>query len=220
MAVAAATDSLIVVLLGPPGAGKGTQGEQLAASLGIPKVATGDVLRDAVRLGTPLGLEAKRFMDQGALVPDAVILGIMKDALGAPQAAKGAILDGVVRTVPQAEGLTKVLDALGKTLGVVLVFEIPDEELVRRLSARTTCERCQTPYMGHEPGEACAKCGGRLVRRTDDEPDAVRHRLHVYKDQTEPVIQWYRTHGVRVATINAVGTRDAVRERVLAALAH
>lgn len=219
MAVAAATDSVIVVLIGPPGAGKGTQGEKLASSLGIPKVATGDVLRAAVKNGTKLGREAQGFMDRGALVPDEVILGIMKDALGQPGAAKGAILDGVVRTVPQAEGLTRVLADLGKPLSAVLVFDIADDELVRRISGRTVCEGCQTPYTGREPGEACAKCGGKLVRRPDDEPDAVRTRLAVYKAQTAPVIDWYRAHGVRVLAINAVGTPDAVRDRILTAMA-
>ena len=215
---AVATDNLICVLLGPPGSGKGTQGERLSATLGIPKVATGDVLRAAVSAGTKLGREAQGFMDRGALVPDAVILGIMKDALASPQAAKGAILDGVVRTIPQAEGLDKVLAQIGKTLGAVLVFEIPDEELVRRISGRVVCEKCQTPATGRDPGEQCAKCGGRLVRRADDEPTAVRNRLAVYKAQTAPVIDWYDTHGANVVRVNAVGTLDQVRDRILKAL--
>jgi adenylate kinase len=216
--VAVATDSEIVVLLGPPGAGKGTQAQRLSYALGIPQVATGDVLRAAVKAGTPLGLKAKSFMDRGALVPDEVILGIMKDALAAPQATRGAILDGVVRTVPQAEGLKDALDDLGRHVGHVLLFKIPDEEIVHRISGRTVCEGCQTPYMGREPGEACAKCGGRLVRRADDEPDAVRTRLGVYQRQTAPVVDWYRTHGVPVQEIDAVGTPDEVHERVLRAL--
>jgi adenylate kinase len=215
---AVATDNLIYVLLGPPGSGKGTQGERLSATLGIPKVATGDVLRAAVAAGTKLGREAQGFMDRGALVPDEVILGIMKDALASPQAAKGAILDGVVRTIPQAEGLDKVLTQIGKTLGAVLVFEIPDEELVRRISGRVVCEGCQTPASGQDVGEQCAKCGGRLVRRADDEPAAVRNRLVVYKAQTAPVIDWYATHGANVVRVNAVGTLDQVRDRILKAL--
>jgi adenylate kinase len=215
---AVATDNLIYVLLGPPGSGKGTQGERLSATLGIPKVATGDVLRAAVAAGTTLGREAQGFMDRGALVPDEVILGIMKDALASPQAAKGAILDGVVRTIPQAEGLDKVLAQIGKTLGAVLVFEIPDEELVHRISGRVVCEGCQTPAAGRDAGEQCAKCGGRLVRRADDEPAAVRNRLVVYKAQTAPVIDWYATHGANVVRVNAVGTLDQVRDRILKAL--
>jgi adenylate kinase len=215
---AVATDNLVYVLLGPPGSGKGTQGAQLSTTLGIPKVATGDVLRAAVTAGTPLGLKAQSFMDRGALVPDEVILGIMKEALASPQAAKGAILDGVVRTIPQAEGLDKVLRQLGKTLGAVFVFDIPDEDLVRRISSRLVCEGCQSPATGLDVAAQCAKCGGRLVRRADDEPAAVRHRLDVYKQQTAPVIDWYAAHGANIIRINAVGTPDAVRARILKAL--
>jgi len=209
---------MLIVLLGPPGAGKGTQGDLLAAKLGVPKIATGDVLRSAVREGTPMGLAAKAAMDRGDLVPDEVILGIMKDALGAPAAAKGAILDGVVRTEPQAAGLQRVLEELGRPLDAVLSFELPDEELVRRLSGRTVCESCQTPYTGREPGSKCDKCGGKLVRRKDDEPDAVRNRLAVYKRQTAPVIDWYRRDGARIVAINAVGSTKNVLQRALGAL--
>lgn len=209
---------MILVLLGPPGAGKGTQGERLAEQLGIPKIATGDVLRAAVRDGTPLGLEAKAAMDRGDLVPDDVILGIMKETLASPASSRGAILDGVVRTVPQAEGLNRALAELGRSLDGVLLFDVPDEELVRRLSGRTVCEKCQTPYTGREPGTRCEKCGGTLVRRKDDEPEAVRNRLRNYHQQTAPVIEWYRAHGAPLRTIDAVGTLDQVLDRVRKAL--
>jgi adenylate kinase len=209
---------MILVLLGPPGAGKGTQGERIAAALGIPKVATGDVLRAAVREGTTLGLEAKAFMDRGDLVPDEVILGIMRDALAQPSAEKGAILDGVVRTVPQAEGLGNALYSLSKKVNAVVVFDIADDELVRRLSGRTTCDSCQTPYTGREPGTKCPKCGGTLTRRKDDEPAAVRKRLEVYRAQTAPVIDWYARHGACLARIDALGTVDEVQRRALDAL--
>ncbi len=207
-----------VVLLGPPGAGKGTQGERLAASLGVPKIATGDVLRAAVREGTPLGREAKAAMERGDLVPDTVILGIMKETLRDGDAARGSVLDGVVRTTPQAEGLARTLDELGRRVDAVLLFEVDEDELVRRLSGRTVCERCQSPYTGREPGTACEKCGGTLVRRKDDEPDAVRNRLRVYDAQTAPVVDWYRQSGTPVLGIDAVGELDAVERRALEAL--
>ena len=210
---------MILVLLGPPGAGKGTQGEKLAEQLGVPKVATGDVLRAAVREQTPLGLAAKAAMDRGDLVPDEVILGIMKEALASPAAARGAILDGVVRTVPQAEGLSRVLRELGRPLDAVLLFEIDDEELVGRLSGRTVCESCQTPYAGQEPGARCAKCGGTLVRRKDDEPEAVRNRLRTYHAQTAPVIGWYEQTGGPLRRIDALGAMDEVLTRARRALA-
>lgn len=210
---------MIIVLLGPPGAGKGTQGERLAARLGVPKIATGDVLRAAVRDGTPLGLEAKAAMDRGDLVPDAVIMGIMKEAFEGPSAAEGAILDGVVRTIPQAEGLEQMLESLDRALDAVLIFDVATDELVRRLSGRTTCSLCQRPFLGREPGEACGCAeGGVLVRRKDDEPEAVRKRLDVYHAQTAPVIDWYRRNGARIVEINAVGSLDEVEARALAGL--
>lgn len=212
---------MIIVLLGPPGAGKGTQGERLAEQLGIPKIATGDVLRAAVREGTPLGLAAKAAMDRGDLVPDEVILGIMKEALASPTTAKGAILDGVVRTTPQAEGLARGLAELGRPLDAVLVVEVPDEAIVSRLSGRTVCDTCQRPYTGRQPGEACDEGhtpAGTLVRRKDDEPDAIRNRLAVYQRQTAPVIDWYRTHNAPLKFVDGLGTLDEVLARIRVSL--
>lgn len=209
---------MIVVLLGPPGCGKGTQGERLAAALGVPKISTGDVIRTAMKAGTPLGLKAKAFYDRGDLVPDALILDIMREALAAPEQAKGVVLDGVVRTVPQAEGLAAVLAGLGRTLDLVLLFEIDDEELVKRLSGRTVCDACGTPFTGREPGELHGNCKsapkGHLTRRKDDEPDAIRNRLQVYQAQTAPVIAWYRANGGPLRAIDATGTVEAVAARV------
>src|SRR5256886_2882060 len=209
---------MIIVLLGPPGAGKGTQADKLASRLGIPKVATGDVLRAALRDGTKRGLEAKSYMDRGDLVPDSVILGILQDVMTSPAAKKGAILDGAVRTVPQAEGLASMLEQIGRKVDKVLLFDVDDDELVKRLSTRTVCEGCQTPYMGREPGSTCEKCGGRLVRRKDDEPEAIRNRLDVYRRQTAPVIGWYGDHKMPVLRIDADAPVETVTARALKAL--
>ena len=210
---------MVIVLFGKPGAGKGTQAPRLAEALGVPILATGDVLRAALREGTPLGLEAKSYMERGALVPDAVILGIVKETLGTEQFARGAVLDGVVRTVPQAEGLERALGELGRTLGAVLVFEIDDAEIVQRISGRLVCDKTQQPFTGYEPGAKCPECpDGTLVRRKDDEPEAVRTRLDVYRAQTFPVLDWYRAHGATVRTIDAVGDVEEVTARALGAL--
>ncbi|MEO8563435.1 MAG: adenylate kinase [bacterium] len=210
---------MIIVLFGKPGAGKGTQAPLLAAALGVPTLATGDELRAAIRNGTPLGLEAKAYMDRGDLVPDSVILGIIKQALAEPRNAGGVLLDGVVRTVPQAEGLAVATSELGTKVDSVLSFDIDDDEIVRRLADRTVCETCQSPYTGREPGSACDKDGGHLVRRMDDEPEAIRNRLAVYERQTAPVLAWYRDHGTRVDVIDAVGSVRDVTARALGALA-
>jgi adenylate kinase len=206
---------MIIVLFGKPGAGKGTQAPFLAKHLNVPSLATGDVLRAARRAGTSLGKEAQGFMDRGALVPDSVILGILREELAQPAYANGVILDGAVRTVPQAEGLRTTLGSLGRTVDAVLALDIDNEEIVRRLSSRTVCEQCQTPYTGREPGSKCEKCGGTLVRRKDDEPDAVRTRLEVYDRETAPVLDWYRKSGDSVVVVDAAGTVDEVGKRIL-----
>ena len=207
-----------IVLFGKPGAGKGTQAPILASRLGVPILSTGDTLRAAIKEGTRLGLEAKSFMDRGDLVPDPVILGVVREKLAERPYAKGVILDGVVRTVPQAEGMQDVMKSLGRHIDAVLNLDVNNEEIVRRLSGRTVCGTCQTPYTGVAPGSKCEKCGGVVSRRKDDEPEAVRNRLNVYDQQTAPVLDWYRRDGAKVAVVNAEGTVEEVTNRILRAL--
>jgi adenylate kinase len=207
-----------IVLFGKPGAGKGTQAPKIAEALEVPTLATGNVLRAALKQGTPLGREAKSFMDRGDLVPDSVILGIVREELTRPEYARGVILDGVVRTIPQAEGLEAMLGSLGRKVDAVVSLEVPDEEIVRRMGTRTVCSTCQTPYSNLEPGATCPNCGGVVMRRTDDEPVAVRNRLNVFTTQTAPVFDWYKRNGARLVTVDANGTVNEVTQRVLRAL--
>lgn len=207
-----------ILLFGKPGAGKGTQAPRLAEALGVPTLATGDELRRARREGTPLGRKAQEYMDRGDLVPDEVILGIVGETLTKPEYAHGVILDGVVRTVPQAEGLEAMFGKMNRNLDFVLEFDIANDEIVRRLSSRTICEKCQTPYSGREPGDKCERCGGTLMRRRDDEPAAIRNRLSVYESETAPVFDWYKKNSTKVVTVNAVGPVEDVTKRALKAL--
>jgi adenylate kinase len=207
-----------IVLFGKPGAGKGTQAPKIAEALDVPTLATGNVLRAAVKEGTALGREAKSFMDRGDLVPDSVILGIMREELARREYANGVILDGVVRTVPQAEGLEKMLKSLGRKVDAVVSLEVPDEEIVRRMGVRTVCSTCQTPFSDLKPGDKCGNCGGVVMRRSDDEPEAVRNRLSVFNAQTAPVFEWYKRNGARLVVVDANGGVGDVTQRVLRAL--
>lgn len=184
----------------------------------MPTLATGNVLRAAVRQGSALGREAKAYMDRGDLVPDSVILGIIGEELTRPEYARGVVLDGVVRTVPQAEGLAAMLQSLGRKVDAVVSLEVPDEEIVRRMSSRTVCSNCQTPFSELQPGARCPKCGGTVARRSDDEPEAVRNRLRVFTTQTAPVFDWYKRDGARIAVVDANGPVEQVTERVMRAL--
>lgn len=212
-----------VIFLGPPGAGKGTQAKALAQEWRVPQVATGEMLREAVKAGTPLGREAARIMESGALVPDEVMVGLIADRLRQPDAARGFILDGFPRTIAQAEALNKLLKDLGQSLDAVVYFDVPEAELLRRLTGRRLCRQCQTAYHlvsapPARPG-VCDRCGGELYQRDDDSEATVRHRLEVYARQTAPLLDYYRGRGVLssvkgdgdMATIGAA-IRQAVSE--------
>jgi adenylate kinase len=210
-----------LVLVGPPGAGKGTQAQFIAAHLAVPKISTGDIFRANVSQGTPLGKQAKEFMDAGDLVPDEITIGMVRDRLAEPDATRGFLLDGFPRTVPQAGRLDEILAEMDTKLDVVLELVVDADEVVRRLSGRRTCRNCG--HIWHvdfdPPAEAgvCDNCGGELFQRDDDKPDTIRHRLEVYEEQTAPLIGYYATRGILVG-IDATGPVDDVTERASAAL--
>jgi len=210
-----------LLMAGSPGSGKGTHSRRLGEHLNVPHIATGDLLREQVSLGTPLGRNAQTFMDRGDYVPDDVMVAMIKDRLAQPDAQKGFILDGFPRTQGQADSLDKMLADLGTPIDAVIVLEVPTEEMVRRLSGRRTCPTCQRPYhMDDEPpkdDETCDDDGTKLERRADDEPDTVRHRLKVYADRTAGVVEHYDTDSV-VKRINGEASVDEVQERIRTAL--
>jgi adenylate kinase len=206
-----------VVFLGPPGAGKGTQARALAQEWGVPQIATGDMLREAVAAGTPLGREAQRIMESGALVPDDVIVGLIADRLRQPDAARGFILDGFPRTIGQAESLDRLLKDLDQTLDAVVNFDVSEPELLRRLTGRRLCRQCQTAFHlvsapPARPG-VCDRCGGQLYQRDDDSEATARHRLDVYARQTAPLLDHYRGRGL-LASIQGEGSVDAIRAAI------
>jgi adenylate kinase len=204
-----------LIFLGPPGAGKGTQARELARQWGVPQIATGEMLRDAAAAGTPLGLEARRIMETGALVPDDVMIGLIAERLRQPDAAGGFILDGFPRTLAQAEALERLLKDLGQKLDGVLFFEVAEPELVRRLTGRRLCRQCQTAFhvVSAPPRRAgvCDRCGGTLYQRDDDSEATVRHRLGVYQRQTAPLLDYYRDRGL-LTPIQGEGEIGAIRD--------
>jgi adenylate kinase len=210
-----------IVLVGPPGAGKGTQAQFIASHLAIPKISTGDIFRSNVSQGTPLGRQAKEYMNRGDLVPDEVTIAMVRDRLSEEDAQPGFLLDGFPRNVPQAETLKKQLMDWDTRLTVVLELVVDEDEVVRRLSGRRTCRRCERVWhiMFDPPTRdgICDACGGELFQRDDDREQTVRHRLEVYKQQTAPLVSYYADEGVLIG-IDATGPVEEVTERALAAL--
>jgi adenylate kinase len=206
-----------LVFLGPPGAGKGTQAERLSEERRIPHIATGDILRSAISRKTPVGLEAKSFMDAGKLVPDDVIIKIIRERLKEPDTKNGYILDGFPRTINQAEALSKILSADGQAIDRVLYFDLNEDELIKRIAGRRSCPSCQNVYHTafHPPRQegVCDHCGKSLFQRKDDAPETVKERLAVYKRETAPLISHYQKQG-RLSTIDAGGTMEEVLQRL------
>jgi adenylate kinase len=212
---------LNLVLLGPPGSGKGTQGERLREDLELPYYATGDILREAVREQTELGQKAREYMDRGDLVPDEVIIGVIAERIAGHEAEDGFILDGFPRTVGQAEALEDRMDELVKRLTAALLIEVGDEEVVRRLGGRRTCPNGHVFHVEFDPPQAdgvCDVCGAELQTRDDDKPDVIKHRLAQYREKTEPLVAWYEDRGV-LERVNGEKDQDQVEEDIRALLA-
>ena len=206
-----------IIFIGAPGAGKGTQAEKVSEKLGIPTISTGAIIRSAIKDGTKMGLEAKKFIEHGALVPDDIVIEIVKERLAESDCDKGYILDGFPRSVPQAQAL----DEMGIKLDKVLSIEVSDEDIIERMSGRRVCPSCGKGYhVEHLPsakGEDCEVCGTKIVTRADDDPKVVRSRLEVYHSTTEPLKDFYREKGI-LAEINGVGTVEEVTKSTFEAL--
>ena len=210
-----------LVLLGPPGIGKGTQAQNISEHFGILKISTGDILRETVREKTTLGQEAKSYMDGGALVRDEVVIGIIRDRLNKPDSQKGFLLDGFPRTVPQAEALSKMLSGLGWELDRVVHFVLDEEVLIQRLSGRRSCSSCwavfHTDFNPHKEEKRCDHCGRPLIHREDDDPKTIQNRLKVYKTQTQPLVNFYQQ--LRLLTeVDSSGDIKTVFQNVLGVL--
>ncbi|MHB9146527.1 MAG: adenylate kinase [Symbiobacteriia bacterium] len=210
-----------IVLLGPQGSGKGTQAEILAKTYGIPHISTGDILRAAMKAATPLGAKAKSFVDRGELVPDEVVIGIVRERVAEPDCRKGFIFDGFPRTTPQADALAEVLRDQGLALDAVVLIEVARTILMDRMTGRRVCKSCGATYHValNPPRQAgiCDVCGGELYQRADDNPEAIRTRLEAYDQQTTPLIEYYQQRGL-LAEIDGLGPIDAVAARLTAAV--
>jgi len=216
--------TLNVILLGPPGAGKGTQAEGIVREFGLVHISTGDMLRAAVKNGTEMGLKAQEYMTKGELVPDEVVIGIVRDRIAEPDCEKGFLLDGFPRTVGQAEALDKALISMDKNIDAVINIVVPDEELLNRLTGRRICKTCQRPYhaiFNPPQTEGVCECGGELYQRADDTIETVKNRLDVYHSQTSPLIDYYGSKSILVdidgtKSVNAVfeDINNALKARV------
>ncbi|MGD0951612.1 MAG: adenylate kinase [Methanotrichaceae archaeon] len=209
-----------IILLGPPGSGKGTQAKMIAEKYKVKHISTGDILRENVRNGTPLGVEAKKFMDSGKLVPDSLLIDIIKDRLAKPDVKAGWMLDGYPRTIPQAEALDKILPGLGQKIDVVLNVDVPDAELIKRVTGRRMCKCGTTYHVQFNPPKVagkCDACGADLYQRADDTEATVKERLSAYHAQTQPLIDFYNKRGI-VANINGTGDIKAIFGNIAKAL--
>lgn len=214
-------NSMRLIFLGPPGVGKGTQAEFVAKEFGIPKLSTGDLLRDSVQKKTTLGLKAKGFMDRGELVPDEVVIGLVREKLSSAECRNGFLLDGFPRTVPQADQLGILLKSSGNRLDRVLYFTLPKDEIVKRISGRRSCPQCKAVYhiqaIPPKKNGICDVCGADLIQRNDDKPETIESRLAVYHEQTAPLIEYYKAKNL-LSELEGSGAVNDVQRRLLALL--
>ena len=204
-----------IIMLGAPGAGKGTQAKMIADKYGVPHVSTGDIFRANIKNGTELGMEAKKYMDQGLLVPDELTVKILLDRVSQPDCKNGYVLDGFPRTIPQAEELDKALAELGESIDYAIDVDVPDENIVKRMSGRRACVSCGATYhVVHVPPKKegiCDRCGSELILRDDDKPETVKNRLDVYHKQTQPLIDFYTKKGVLKTVDGTVDMQDVFK---------
>ncbi|MEW6778051.1 MAG: adenylate kinase [Bdellovibrionota bacterium] len=211
-----------LILMGPPGAGKGTQAKRMVSALGVPQISTGDILRAAVKAQTPLGVKAKGFMDRGELVPDEVIIGVVEERLRAEDACGGFLLDGFPRTIAQAEALGDCLKRNGRSILRVVNLEVPDRDVVERIAGRRICKKCGAEYhvkfFPPKKAGVCDKCGGETYQRDDDREAVVQKRLSVYHAQTQPLLDYYKGRGL-LRSVSGIGSLEEVGRRINEAIA-